>query len=410
MKVLMVGYNSTLLKSISDSNFICEITVVEEEELYFKKELHKNHFSCLKEVIFSEYQQTTGYFKLVDKLIKMNFDSIIPGLEYAVKATNDIASALGLPFTGKGVDSLLINKIILREHCERNNINQPRFKKIKNKTDIENFFNGGSIVLKPANRQASLGVIKIHKKEEIRDAWIEVNNLEEKNQVASRSMEWEYLVEDCMEGVEISSEVFVKNGEILFVNNTEKKVTVGRYSVELAHIVPARIDQSTNRKVINYVEILVRSFNFENGILHFEIMITKEGPKLIEVAGRPPGDMIFRLIEHSYKFNPYEEFIKILSKTIDKNVFPKKHYRGSCVYFLNPKTRGPWNGRIDNCLLKNPNILDWGLYIKAGDMINEVKSSWDRVGFVLTTGIDSKDAYLKAKKINDKIFTIRGEN
>ncbi|QNK89107.1 ATP-grasp domain-containing protein [Sporosarcina sp. resist] len=408
MKVLMIGYNASLLKSISESDFKFDIIVLEEEELYVNKKLQNKNFRCLKEVIFSEYQQSKNYLKIVDKLKRMDFDSIIPGLEYAVTATNDIAKELGLPFAGDGVEHFLTNKIMLRNHCNKNIIKQPRYKKVNSRSDIEKFFDVKPIVLKPANRQASLGVIKIHKREEIPKAWKEVTNLIEKNQNASRIMEWEYLVEDYMEGVEISSEVFVKNGEILFVNNTEKIVSEGRYSVELAHIIPARIEESTNQKILDYVEKLVKSFKFENGILHFEIMITRDGPKIIEVAGRPPGDMIFKLIEHSYGFNPYKEFIEILSKKRVKNLFPKKHNKGTCIYFLDPKIRGVWNGEIDDFLLKDSGILEWSMYLKPGEIIREIKSSWDRVGYVLTTGVDSNEAYLKAVKLNEKVFISKG--
>ncbi|MEM5627511.1 hypothetical protein AAHB47_30245 [Bacillus wiedmannii] len=45
MKVLMVGYNSTLLQSISDNDYNCNITVIEEEELYQKRDYTKENLN-----------------------------------------------------------------------------------------------------------------------------------------------------------------------------------------------------------------------------------------------------------------------------------------------------------------------------------------------------------------------------
>lgn len=406
----MVGYNSTLLQSISDIGFNCEITVIEEEELYQKKKLYKKYFNCLKEVIFCEYQQTNSYINLINKLREENFDSVVAGLEYAVSSTNEIAKELKLPFAGENVSSILTNKLLLRNHCQSKGINQPSYREVTSLADIEGFFKGSPIVLKPANRQASLGVIKISKREEIPQAWHEVINIEETNQIPNREMKWNYLVEECMEGIEISSEVFVKNNQVLFINNTEKKITPGRYSVEIAHIVPARINEDTNKLVLNYVNELVNGINFENGVLHFEIMLTKEGPKIIEVAGRPPGDMIFKLIEYSYGFNPYAEYIKVLSKQDDKNIFTAEPYRGTCIYFLNQRRQGVWDGKLAEHLLESPSILNWSIYIKPGDTIKEIKSSWDRIGHVITTSTTSNEAYEKAKDLNENIFYSKGES
>ncbi|MEM5627512.1 ATP-grasp domain-containing protein [Bacillus wiedmannii] len=208
----------------------------------------------MNNVIFCEYQQTRKYLDLIDVLKEENFDAIVAGLEYAVVATNDIAKELNLPFAGENIANFLTNKLMLRNFCHINGISQPNYRQVRDLADIQDFFRGAPIVLKPANRQASLGVIKISNKEEIFQAWNEVINIDETNQIPNREMKWEYLVEDCMVGIEISSEVFVKNKQLLFINNTEKKITSGRYSVEIAHLVPARISVETSKLLFDYIK------------------------------------------------------------------------------------------------------------------------------------------------------------
>jgi phosphoribosylamine-glycine ligase len=97
----------------------------------------------------------------------------------------------------------------------------------------------GSFVVKPANRQASLGVVIVHPGESPAEAWRECVGADEGPQLARREFRWRYLVEEYLRGQEYSVEALVVGGEIVFSNVTAKRVLPGRHPIECGHVVPA---------------------------------------------------------------------------------------------------------------------------------------------------------------------------
>ena len=403
MHILMVGFSKTLFNSLKDTEMDLKITVVEERELYFGKKMEQFSLDILNDVIFTEYQQSELYIEDITRYIKdtgIKIDAVIPGLEYAVAAAAETARILGLKNSNISNNDILINKLLFRLHCKKFNLPQPDFQEVKSVSDIYNFWEGNKVVLKPANRQASLGVIKIASTEEIESAWNEVLSIDEGIQMANREMKHTYLVERCMFGQEISSEVFVKEQEISFMNLTDKIVTEGKYSVELGHIVPSQQSSLIKEEIKVITQELINSLGYQNGVMHIEWILTDEGPKIIECAGRAAGDQIFNLIKLAYNFNPYEAFIKIMAN--EEYIFPKNADKVSAIRFLKPIS-----GVLKNISglesFEFPNIINWGLKIKVGDRISEYRSSWDRIGHFITVDKSYDELEYHIKKTLDNI-------
>ncbi|MGL4820880.1 MAG: ATP-grasp domain-containing protein, partial [Bacilli bacterium] len=356
------------------------------------------------EVLFGEYQQSNSYLTYIEQWRAQSFDAVVAGLEYAVPASNHIAEQLGLPHGGVNV-SILSDKARLRDFCQSHQIAQPNYARVASYEDLAHFFHTfGKMVLKPTNRQASLGVVKINDANQLQSSWMEVQEIDEGVQLTERGMISSYLAETCVEGTEVSIEVFVRHNEMVWMNVTEKEITPGKYSVELAHVVPARLSVTMLESLKEFILQIVSAFQFENGVLHAEVIVDAQGPKLIEVAGRPPGDMIFKLIEHAYGFNPYAMYLAMLSKEDTHIPPPEKETVGACIRFL---TFEP--GEVDTFTgldaFQHPNVTQWHL--------NEVKKivpltcSWDRIGYVMTVGQTAQEAYEIATEIDDSITYIK---
>ena len=143
------------------------------------------------------------------------------------------------------------------------------------------------VVLKPAARHASSGVVSCDSGQELGAA------------MAGYPDHETLLVEQKVVGQEFSVEALVQDGRVVFASVTEKRTT-GSHSrafVELAHTVPAGDSLSdrspvagtliaANRRVLDLLD-------YRNGITHSEWRIAQDGkPYLIEIASRTPGDGI----------------------------------------------------------------------------------------------------------------------
>lgn len=110
------------------------------------------------------------------------------------------------------------------------------------------------------------------------------------------------LVESDLEGQEIACEVFIHDGEIVFMNISEY--------VHLGHSVfvppgPALEERREDIREMN--RRLIEAFEIDNGVIHPEWFLAGDGAiHFGEVAYRVPGGNAFELIERAYGFDPYE--------------------------------------------------------------------------------------------------------
>jgi biotin carboxylase len=392
IKLLMVGRNRSFIKALEKKSSEIELYLLEEPDLHERHKKSPFFSPILKETRTGHYQQSDGLIQvLAEWHSTVGFHAIIPGVEYAVMGAGKAAKELKLPYLGDLAISSLTNKLRLREICKLNNIPHPRFSRVESIEDIKNFFNGEKVVIKPSNRQASAGVIKINMEEEVEGAYYEMLATDEGHKIVNRKMNWEFMVEEYMEGPEFSVETLVQNGKVIFHNITQKETTNEKYFVELGHLVPAPITSDQANEILNNKNKLVSALKAENGFLHSEWKYTDDGPKLVECAGRAAGDSIMELIEISYGFNIYAAIVRILAN--QKVNIPNRNHQGSCIQFFNPNP-GVLKEIKGIEYLEHPyeNLISYSLTVKSGDRISPLNSSWARVGYIITKGRDAIEA------------------
>ncbi|GKX31018.1 hypothetical protein SH1V18_34980 [Vallitalea longa] len=403
MKILMIGLNPRVIYNIENIKDDISLYIIEEEELY------RNNFKeftsiLIKGIKIGAYQQSLDCVEVACKWNEIiGFDAVIPGREYSVFAVNEIAKKLRFPRLGDLAASSMTNKYKLRNEAYKLGILQPKYKKIENYKELISFYRGKPMILKPANRQASVGVVRINNGDELKSAWQEVTNASEGNKVVTeRQLKWEYIAEDFIEGHELSVETFVKDGQVLFNNITKKLTMSNKYSVELGHIVPGDFSDEEKKSIIAAKQALIQGLGVENGILHSEWMLNDKGPYLIECAGRAPGDNIPELFELSYGINLFQIFINILS---GKNaVFPDKPIGVSCISYFTAQPGKLLEVIGLDELKKMDGFVRAELSVSPGHIIEPVTSNYSRMGFTIFTAISHKKIY---ELISDAKKTIK---
>jgi biotin carboxylase len=255
----------------------------------------------------------------------------------------------------------------------------------------------GSFVVKPANRQASLGVVIVHSGDSPAEAWRECVEADEGPQVAQREFRWRYLVEEYLRGQEYSVEALVVGGEIVFSNVTAKRVQPGRHPIECGHVVPAPPAPAV-AELSRLTQALARAVQFGTGLLHAEWIIRDEIPVLVECAARPAGDWIFDLIRQVTGVNLYSAAVNALAGELLQLV-PAAQLDGpertpcAAVRFAVPSGPGVVSdvSGID-AASSAPNVISVPLVKGAGDVIRTVDSSWCRLAAVIAAGSDAASA------------------
>lgn len=391
-QVVFVGYNAAYLRAIDGSVPSGSVVVIEEPDIIRKRELRDAaaRFDCLDRIVPASYQQSAEALDLAAELTATRpVAAVVPGLEYAVPATAALAEKLGLPGATEAAAQALRDKVRLREVAGAGGVRNPRWREVRGPADILEFAGDGPVVVKPANRQASVGVQLLDSVDAAAaaQAWERTSSAAEYEQVPDRELAWRFLAEERLRGPEYSIEALVRQGEIIFHNITAKTVIPGPYPVELGHLLPAPLDQGTQTAFEAATRSLVAATGFQTGILHAEWILTEQGPTLVECAGRCPGDYLIDLIDLAYGTRIRLTLIDLLAGR--PVTLPRSAEQTSAIRFLaaEPGTVTEVAG-VDTAQ-ELPGVRVAEVDVEPGQEVRPWASSWDRAGHVIATGPDA---------------------
>ncbi len=148
---------------------------------------------------------------------------------------------------------------------------------------------GYPVVLKPAANAASFGVVRADTPEQLTAASDVAGRAAERG-VESTSV----LVEEYLDGPEVSVECVTYRSETTVVAVTRKTVSAPPFFEELAHSVDA--SDPLLDVVAPAAKAAIRALGITDGISHVEMRLVDGRPRLIEVNGRLAGDMIGHLV------------------------------------------------------------------------------------------------------------------
>ena len=112
-------------------------------------------------------------------------------------------------------------------------------------------------------------------------------------QAKALSLNGEAIVEEFIEGREISVEMISQNGVHHALQITDKTTTGAPHFVELAHHQPSTLPADMQTRIFAITRRALDALGLTNGASHSEYRITKEGRVVVmEIAGRMGGDFI----------------------------------------------------------------------------------------------------------------------
>lgn len=244
-------------------------------------------------------------------------------------------------------------------------------------------------ISKPTDNSGSRGVMLIHSEEELRDA------------VAYSSQNGRsggVIVEEYMKGPEVSVEIITTDGEPHVLNVTDKLTTGAPHFVEMGHSQPSRLAENDVAKICDLACRAVRAVGIKNGPAHVEIMLTEEGPKMVELGARMGGDCITtHLVPLSTGVDMIEATIRIACGE-QPDITPK-FKKGSAIRYFNPPA-GVITA-IDG--VENAQAIEGVRQISfvkgVGDAVGTIGSSTDRAGFVIAQADTPEQAVAVCEKV-----------
>ncbi|MCR5596218.1 MAG: ATP-grasp domain-containing protein [Lachnospiraceae bacterium] len=265
-------------------------------------------------------------------------------------------------------------------------------------------------VAKPADNAASRGVVLVDTLNNRSVGFLK--NIY--NYVHGFSRSGVVMVEEYMEGPEVSVEIFTIDGEPHIITITDKMVTNLPYFVETGHTEPSVLPDIELKDIRRVAIAAVKAIRMQNGPCHAEIKVTPKGAKLVEIAARMGGDFI------TSKLVPMSTGVDMTGCCMDSVIGNEVNCtpvcdKGSAIRFMylgSGQAVPGINSEIATDVRKKyrissiegediagsmPGVTEVELYVKPGDEVGILTNSNGRFGHVIAGGKDAKEAAANAE-------------
>jgi len=289
--------------------------------------------------------------------------------DVAVLTVNYVAEQMGLIGNPDKYSQTATNKYLMRQCFMEHDVPSPKFCLTDGTIpEIANTFRY-PVIVKPTDRSGSRGVEKVDSKEELQAA-IE--------RACKESFQKKAVIEEFVEGREISVESISFEGQHHVLQITDKVTTEAPFFVELEHHQPSTLPDDIKDRVKAIVLNALDALHIRYGASHAELKITKDGDiRVIEIGARMGGDFIGSdLVRLSTGYDFLKGVIEVALGQFEE---PKiTEHKCSGVYFLCKET--------DRLLPIIENYKDYPEIVEAevtDPVLRNIEQSADRSGYLI---------------------------
>ena len=316
--------------------------------------------------------------KQIDGVCTIASDVAAPTVAY-------IAEKMGL--VGNSYEAALRanNKFLMRRAFSSCGISCPAYQRISSYEQLDSKILRFPVIVKPTDRSGSLGISEVVCFEDLYAAVETALNY---------SFKQEVIVEEFIEGREISVEFISYQGVHYPLQITDKVTTGSPHFVELEHHQPADFTKKQYDRIYDLTKRALDALGVTNGASHSEYKITADGKVYVmEIGARMGGDFIGSdLVMLSTGYDFLKGVINVALGRFEVPVFGEPHFAG--VYFLCEETN-----YLQNIIkeAKSPLIVRAEITDEA---LRPVLCSADRSGFF----IYQSDKKIKIDRKNENFY------
>jgi biotin carboxylase len=279
------------------------------------------------------------------------------------------------------------NKAEMRKALQAGGVPIPKFFVVRN---IEEYLErvkqfDAPFIVKPADSSGSRGifeVIDITNQNLIKEAYEYCRPFSKVGDV---------VIEEYMSGPEVSVETLSIDGECHVIQITDKLTTGAPHYVEMGHSQPTRHSKEVAERIADVAKQANKAIGIKNGPSHTEIIVTSEGPKVVELGARLGGDNITtHLVPLSTGVNMVECCIKIALG--EKPDVEQKWNRASAIRYFKQHAGVVKSIEGIETAKKVPGIQQISIVHGLGEVVTEIDSSGARMGFVIAQDDSAESA------------------
>jgi biotin carboxylase len=351
----------------------------------------------LKHRVVADFSSTDRLFEAVDTLHASHpIDGVITVYENYILPAAQIGQHLNLPHLPIDSAEACTDKFLMRTLFDTASEKiSPAFATVHTEEDVRTFATAHSfpLILKPANLAKSLLVTRSDSlKELIANYQKSVQLLESTYKKYAPNRKASLIIEEFLEGSIHSVDAFVgSDGEPLVLDQIVDYRT--GYDIgyddnfHYSRVIPSKLTENDQVKLRHCADIGIRALGIKNSPAHVEIIMTKDGPRIVEIGARNGG---YRERMH-HLANNIDITTAALSLALGEspNITSTKD-ESVAVLELFPKQAGHFKEIYNEQLLRSlPSLVYLSIKPKPGDFVGKSGDGYKMCAVVI---LHNKDA------------------
>ena len=318
-----------------------------------------------------------------------------------------VAAELCLPGISVEAARIVTDKLVMKDYLVSCGIPMPWYAAVKTSDALKKLVSerGSSLVIKPTDSRGARGVLRLNPDSDLDWAFSVAKSFSPSEQV---------MVEEFLDGPQISTESLIVNGEVYTIGFSDRNYEfLDRYAphiIENGGDLPSFLNETDQKSISDVVAKTAKSLKVENGVIKGDMVLSMGKPYVIEVALRLSGGYF---CTHEIPLNTGVDFVGnairlALGDTIEHDELTPKFKHMVCQRYMFPSPGVVKEVVIPDWISDDPEIALFEVRVKPGDVVPKTVHHPARAGVVIATGKDRENARERAERaiLETKISTI----
>lgn len=330
--------------------------------------------------------------------------ALISPFEQTVVSVARAAEAIGLPFTSSSVVANARAKDRCREIVEANGVPAVGHSVVEGleqaKATALQF--GFPVLIKPTSGAGSMAVSRIEREDQLDTYFASLNEV--KNHIpmgiSKGDFATKFLIEEFIEGLPISVEIAVsQSGMITPFMVSQRPASTANPVLALGTLMPADISQEIKQQAVEQATKIIRALEVNFGFFHIEMIISENGPRLVEVNPRLMGGNMSAVYRAATGQNVFENLVRI---HMGEEWLEESRTDGAaCCLLFAPAKLSKVRRELTQTELAdfNNNTERFQLNVSTGDTLRRFENHYDAVGHLIVRESNPSQAVDRAKHL-----------
>ncbi|MET9812943.1 MULTISPECIES: ATP-grasp domain-containing protein [unclassified Streptomyces] len=331
----------------------------------------------------------------------LGFDGVVTSCDYYLPAVARIAGRLGLPGPGPEAVENACRKDATRRVLDDAGVPGPRFAVREEWADLARAAReiGYPLVVKPVDLCAGMYVRRVDDEAQLAAAYRALADFPVNARGQRRTPV--VLLEELLDGPEVSVETVSYAGAVQVVGVTDKSVGGAPAFVETGHMFPAALAPADAEAAEQTALAALKALGLTDGVVaHTEIKLTSAGPRVVEVNPRPAGNRITELIRHVTGVDLAAAFVDVALGRAPDLRHTDTGLRSAAIGFLVPETSGTLEALDGSGLRDLPGVLEVQL-AEPGRAVKAAGSNNEYLGHVMAGDAGGPGARARVEALLD---------